>query len=613
MNKNRIRGIAWGGALLIIILGAMGFYAYRCLHPSRKTVQAAKARIEAYSCYQIRRGDKLLLQFDEDTTTLAATFANRWALVPSCQGRLIAAYNPTLMRNLYKGIDPDSVLQEKVDSIDSLYRDSKWKEGELAYYIHSHSVMDLGYNRICAYENREKILRDSAKKLLDSLHHIQGFLPEGIDIKDQAKAEGKAEDKAKAEGKAGDKAKAEGKAGDKAKAASKQKAEAEGSLRLVHVVTYRAFYTNSLGKTESQPCHLLQPLDGEDTQGCHLFQLESQTTPKGIFGLAPRSAAGLAKTHATTLHRPIDYAHLIIDSLGSYSGSTDSTHQAHGYGIWTGNDGTYYEGEWDQGKRQGWGFSIGPKKPLRVGEWKNDRYKGERLVYTSHRIYGIDISKYQHIRGNKKCGINWQRLRITHLGSISKKTVAGSVDFPIRFIYIKSTEGKSMVNPYYKQDYSQARAHGYKVGTYHFFSTISPAALQANHFIRHSNLRKGDFPPVLDLEPMPSQIKKMGGTGVLFARVRTWLRLVERATGVKPILYISQTFVNRYLPAAPDIKRNYPVWIARYGEYKPDIHLVYWQLCPDGRVAGIQGHVDINVFNGYLEAYAKYAKNEVIK
>ena len=291
----------------------------------------------------------------------------------------------------------------------------------------------------------------------------------------------------------------------------------------------------------------------------------------------------------------------------------DSLYQAEGYGTWMGHDGSYYEGEWKNGERNGWGFSIAPKKPLRVGEWKKDRYKGERLVYTSQRIYGIDISKYQHIKGRKRYQINWKKLRITHLGNISRKTVAGNVNYPIRFIYIKSTEGKSIVNPYYKKDYSAARAHGYKVGTYHFFSTRTPAAAQANHFLRHSCIRRGDFPPVLDLEPSHSQISKMGGPGVLFARVRTWLRLVERATGVKPILYISQIFVNRYLPAAPDLKHNYKIWIARYGEYKPDIHLVYWQLCPDGRVAGIHGAVDINVFNGYQDAFTKFSQNEVVR
>ena len=174
MTNNRKKGIRIAGALFIILLCALGYWTYRCLNPTREQVQAAKARIEAYSCYEIRRNGKTMLRFDEDTTTLAAIFMNRWALVPSCQGRLAASNNTDITRNRYQGLDADSVLVEKADSLDSLYKDSKWKESELAYYIHSHSVMDLGYNRICAFENREKVLRDSAKKMLDSLHHIQG-------------------------------------------------------------------------------------------------------------------------------------------------------------------------------------------------------------------------------------------------------------------------------------------------------------------------------------------------------------------------------------------------------------------------------------------------------
>lgn len=572
MTNNRKKGIRIAGALFIILLCALGYWTYRCLNPTREQVQAAKARIEAYSCYEIRRNGKTMLRFDEDTTTLAATFMNRWALVPSCQGRLAASNNTDITRNRYQGLDADSVLVEKVDSLDSLYKDSKWKESELAYYIHSHSVMDLGYNRICAFENREKVLRDSAKKMLDSLHHIQGKTPS--DKTDQK----------------------------------------DGKLVLVHLIKYKAFYTDENGKTRSEDCKLIQTNADErkDRHYCHLFQLVSETTPDGIYGIAPRTAIGIVNLQGATHRDTINYEQR-HDSLGYFSGSYDSLYQAEGYGTWMGHDGSYYEGEWKNGERNGWGFSISPKKPLRVGEWKKDKYKGERLVYTSQRIYGIDISKHQHIKGRKRYQINWKKLRITHLGNISRKTVAGNVNYPIRFIYIKSTEGKSIVNPYYKKDYSAARAHGYKVGTYHFFSTRTPAAAQANHFLRHSCIRRGDFPPVLDLEPSHSQISKMGGPGVLFARVRTWLRLVERATGVKPILYISQIFVNRYLPAAPDLKHNYKIWIARYGEYKPDIHLVYWQLCPDGRVAGIHGAVDINVFNGYQDAFTKFSQNEVVR
>ena len=294
------------------------------------------------------------------------------------------------------------------------------------------------------------------------------------------------------------------------------------------------------------------------------------------------------------------------DDKGVYVGSFNRKMMAWGDGEYTGNDGSYYEGRWENDAQTGKGFALTAHPKVKVGEWKAGQYLGERLTYTTERIYGIDISKYQHVIKKRVYPIKWNQLRITHLGTGSRKAIHGQVNYPISFIYIKSTEGKSLLNPFYKADYKQARAHGFSVGTYHFFSIYSPAAAQAAHFLRHSHISKGDFPPVLDVEPSPQQIAKMGGPEVLFKAVRTWLTIVEQRTGRRPILYISQQFVNRYLPLAPDIKRDYDIWIARYGEYKPDVHLVYWQLCPDGRVQGIQGEVDINVFNGYKEVFEEF-------
>ncbi len=290
------------------------------------------------------------------------------------------------------------------------------------------------------------------------------------------------------------------------------------------------------------------------------------------------------------------------DSTGTYDGEMDSLFRANGYGKFTDNLDTYYEGQWKDGKRTGFGFSS-QHRYFRVGEWAHDVYKGERLNYTSERIYGIDLSKYQHIHGKKLHTIDWDRLRITHLGSLSRKNVSKDIDFKVSFIFIKSTEGSSLMNPFYNADYAAARKRGYPVGTYHYFTHRSTGAEQARYFLSHSQFNKGDLPPVLDLEPLPSQVKKMGGAIYMWSRVRNWLQIVEKKTGMRPILYVSQTFVNRWLDAAPDIKHNYPVWIARYGEYKPDVKLWIWQLAPDGKVRGIAGHTDINVFNGYRNEF----------
>jgi lysozyme len=303
---------------------------------------------------------------------------------------------------------------------------------------------------------------------------------------------------------------------------------------------------------------------------------------------------------------------LRLDSAGIYAGDMTGT-MAQGHGYYLDNQGLYYEGQWQDDRQHGFGISAGPNTHVRVGEWKDGRYLGERINYTTERIYGIDISRYQHGKGRKKYPIYWNRLRINNLGSKSRKRVSGTIDYPVSFIFIKSTEGVSVRNPFYMQDYLAARKQGIPIGAYHFFSTKRGGTAQAQYFINSTLFRKGDLPPVLDVEPSAADIAKMGGVAVMWQNIRAWLRYVERYCGVKPILYISQTFVNKYLSQAPDVKRDYKVWIARYGEYKPDVKLVVWQLSPDGGVRGITGEVDINVFNGFKTQFDEFLEKETVK
>jgi lysozyme len=303
------------------------------------------------------------------------------------------------------------------------------------------------------------------------------------------------------------------------------------------------------------------------------------------------------------------------DSIGIYIGDF-SQNKAHGHGAYYADNG-YHEGHWENDRRQGFClqlFTPSDEAPrLRVGEWSKDKFQGERMRYTSERIYGIDIARYQHGRGRRPVPILWDKLRITSIGKKSSHNVSGTADYPISFIYIKSTEGTSVRNKFYVNDYAQARKHGIRAGAYHFFSVKSSGAAQAKHFIQNTLFREGDLPPVLDIEPTKAQIQYMGGPEAMFRHIRVWLKAVEQRTKVKPILYVNQMFVNNYLSAQPDLKRDYRIWIARYSEYKPDLRLTYWQLCPDGRVTGIQGYVDINVFNGYQRQFEEYLAEETIK
>ena len=306
------------------------------------------------------------------------------------------------------------------------------------------------------------------------------------------------------------------------------------------------------------------------------------------------------------------------DSNGVYTGMFNDSLDPSGYGTLTHREELrFYAGYWNQGKPHHFGIQIESGKPIRIGWWKNGQYLGEKMAYNTSRVYGIDISRYQHKRvlvrkGRKRywqeSPILWDQLRITNLGAKNNKNVIGAIDFPISFCFIKSTQGVRIHSKFYNTDARNARKRGIKVGAYHFMNPISGKA-QAKWFLRKTTILKGDLPPVLDVELTSQQIARMGGKNALYREIQAWLDEVEKATGKKPILYVSQRFIEKYLHNGPSKLLTYNVWIARYGEYRPYVKLLYWQLTPFGRVKGIHGEVDINVFNGNKEQFEQYTSN----
>ncbi len=179
------------------------------------------------------------------------------------------------------------------------------------------------------------------------------------------------------------------------------------------------------------------------------------------------------------------------------------------------------------------------------GEWKNGKYRGERLTFTSERVYGIDISKYQHGKGEVYYPINWRNLRITYLGRRNQKNAKGKVDYPVSFVFIKSSEGTSVLNPHYHEDYRQARAHGIRVGSYHYFSAFTPAVEQARDCLAIPRFSPGDLPPVPDVEPTDWHVATMGGAEAMLQGIREWLSIVERQPRVRPILNLTVRLVRK--------------------------------------------------------------------
>ena len=202
---------------------------------------------------------------------------------------------------------------------------------------------------------------------------------------------------------------------------------------------------------------------------------------------------------------------------------------------------------------------------------------GDVTYPEGYEIHGIDISHYQG-------EIDWEELR--DKGKIK--------DSPIRFIMIKATEGSTQIDPMFKSNFHQSREHGFTRGAYHFWSNKSSGREQAEHFIRNVKLAEGDLPPVLDVENKPkAQTKEEFQESVL-----TWLRLVEQRYKVKPIIYTYYKFKMEYLEDS--VFNEYPYWIAHYYvdkvEYKGEWK--FWQHTDCGKLPGIKGYVDFNIYNG---------------
>lgn len=201
---------------------------------------------------------------------------------------------------------------------------------------------------------------------------------------------------------------------------------------------------------------------------------------------------------------------------------------------------------------------------------------GEANYPEGYEIHGIDISHYQG-------DIDWDDLR--------NAMIEGC---PLRFIVIKATEGSSRIDEKFNDNFYMAREYGYIRGAYHFWSNKSTAREQAYFFLNKVRLEDGDLPPVLDVEHKPKDRSAED-----FQRdILTWLHIVEDKYHVKPIIYTYYKFKEKYLNAP--VFDDYPYWIAHYYvdkvEYKGEWK--FWQHTDVGRLPGIKGYVDFNIYNG---------------
>jgi lysozyme len=206
------------------------------------------------------------------------------------------------------------------------------------------------------------------------------------------------------------------------------------------------------------------------------------------------------------------------------------------------------------------------------------------IMPKGYTVHGIDVSKHQG-------KINWERVSRMNKDGIQ-----------ITFVIIKATEGITRQDDKFETNWKQAAQNGLIRGAYHFYYPSREADKQADNFINIVKLSEGDLPPVVDIEYSNGKSAKK-----ICDDLKVFMRRLEKRYGVKPILYTNINFYNTYLAGSFE---DYPLWIAGYFDHDRfynefDTPWTIWQHSERGKVDGISGSVDFNVFKGSLEKFRK--------
>jgi GH25 family lysozyme M1 (1,4-beta-N-acetylmuramidase) len=172
-------------------------------------------------------------------------------------------------------------------------------------------------------------------------------------------------------------------------------------------------------------------------------------------------------------------------------------------------------------------------------------------------VGGIDISSHDH----RYFTVQWRT-----------EVAAGS-----QFVYAKSTEGTTYVNPNFAADYTAARAAHRYVGAYVFARPdLGNPVGQAEHFLRHARYTRDahTLVPFVDLEWPYGQVGTDDCYNLNPQQMRAWIRAftdrIETGIGRKPMIYTNTYWWN---PCTGNDASygDHPLDIANYTKQQPQL------------------------------------------
>lgn len=192
---------------------------------------------------------------------------------------------------------------------------------------------------------------------------------------------------------------------------------------------------------------------------------------------------------------------------------------------------------------------------------------------------GIDVSAYQQ-------EIDWPAV------------AADGIDFAIlRLGYRGYTEGGLFLDKTFERNIQGALDTGLEVGVYFFSQAVTPeeAREEAAYVLDALEGYEITYPVAFDWEPISDDGARTNGLdGETLTRCAAAFCGKIGEAGLRPAVYFNQSI--GYLRYDLRELTEYDLWLAEY-DSKPDFyyHFDLWQYTHTGRVAGIQGDVDLDL------------------
>lgn len=172
------------------------------------------------------------------------------------------------------------------------------------------------------------------------------------------------------------------------------------------------------------------------------------------------------------------------------------------------------------------------------------------------------------------------------------------------FVIIKASEGVDFQDNYFTSNYNRAQANGLMVGAYHYFIMNSDGINQAKNFVEAVGWRKLDLPLVIDIEE-DEKLNKNVSDDIAMRNLNDMIDNLQ-SRGFKVMIYTNGNGYKKYVKDRQFV--NVSLWLCSFKSPDNIKHIPHQlqQYSKKGHVDGINGDVDLDVFNGDEQMWRKW-------